>query len=480
MTQRLTGLFLGAGASYEVGLPLVWELTSELKQWLTAEKLRALNQGWRVQGGGYPDPVIDDLAGVLERPELHYESILGYLETQFRRHSGKEQHHHGLYLWLVEMVYHILYLRHVNSRGYVERSLGYLDGLGWFASKNAPLWVFSLNHDLIVECAAARLGLPVCSGFAKEVVRLPRRDKAGAKIGEIRAETISGDQLERSGMPFLQPGTPGINLLKIHGALDVFAFRDGKDLLKLIPDEASPKGVIAVLKAANEDLLYPTGDVTRPVKATNEIAFADEEGEMQFLRRTLLAGAYKFDKRHSQVLPYRLLDYFRSYINYISTLVCIGYGFGDIHINQVIREWLEFSAERRIEIIEPGEQRIPAFGLHLAPQVTLRKATATEYLDSAAGITRTRRELLEKRFAAWARKMGTSKATAELQSFIHEHERERARVLAERIAALPLRDGDIDIDALGMSPDELAQQILSEPGNSLEDVLETFLSSRSL
>jgi hypothetical protein len=52
LMQQLTGLFLGAGASYEAGLPLVWELTDEFKKWLTPEKLREFNQGWRIQGGG--------------------------------------------------------------------------------------------------------------------------------------------------------------------------------------------------------------------------------------------------------------------------------------------------------------------------------------------------------------------------------------------------------------------------------------------
>jgi hypothetical protein len=44
---RLTGLFLGAGASVEVGMPLVPELTAELKGWLTPDKLRELNAFWR-------------------------------------------------------------------------------------------------------------------------------------------------------------------------------------------------------------------------------------------------------------------------------------------------------------------------------------------------------------------------------------------------------------------------------------------------
>jgi hypothetical protein len=43
LMKPLTGLFLGAGASYEAGMPLVWELTAEIRNWLTADKLRELN-----------------------------------------------------------------------------------------------------------------------------------------------------------------------------------------------------------------------------------------------------------------------------------------------------------------------------------------------------------------------------------------------------------------------------------------------------
>src|ERR1700744_4321008 len=103
--KPLTGLFLGAGFSYEAGLPLVWDLTAELRNWLTPDKLRELNVGWRIQGGGYPDAVIAALAGVLIRPGLHYEAILGHMETQFRRQRALAKAYHGLYSWLVELVY---------------------------------------------------------------------------------------------------------------------------------------------------------------------------------------------------------------------------------------------------------------------------------------------------------------------------------------------------------------------------------------
>lgn len=45
----MKALLLGAGASYELGLPLVWELTNELKTWLMPEKLDWLNDQWKSQ-----------------------------------------------------------------------------------------------------------------------------------------------------------------------------------------------------------------------------------------------------------------------------------------------------------------------------------------------------------------------------------------------------------------------------------------------
>jgi hypothetical protein len=478
MSFSLTGLFLGAGASYEVGLPLVWELTTELKNWLTPDKLRALNAGWRTQGGGHSDEVIEDVARILAMPDLHYESILGYLETQYSRQSQFQQEYHGLYSWLVEMVYHLLCIRHTKNISYIEQHLRYYEGIAHLAALNKPLWIFSLNHDLITEALATHYKIPLNCGFTQETVTLPRRDKSGVKIGDLKAEIISGEQLEKGVMPFFQVGTTGINLLKIHGALDVFTFQDGKDLLRLLPVENSVSGVIDALRAANEELIYihPAAP-GRPAKATNEIAYADDEGEMQFLRRTLLAGAYKFDSRRNQVLPPRFLDYFKMNINYVSTLICIGYGFGDIHINQVIRGWLEFSVERNLEIVGPGTKTIPPFLLHLAPQIALKDSSATEFLDATAGILRSKHDRIEKRLSVYIRNHGI-KAQTELHEFMGQHMEHLTTMLVEKVKSLPIRNGDIDLSSLGATPEELASSWMTEVGGNNDDVLEAFLNSK--
>lgn len=478
-SQKLTGLFIGAGASYEIGMPLVWELTDELKTWLNPEKLRAINQAWRSQGGGHPDVVIEDFASVLERPEMHYESILGYLETQYRRSSALQQEYHALYSWLVEMVYHIFRLRHLNCAGFIGKSIPYLEGIAKLAAANSPLWIFSLNHDVIIECVVAKYGIPLNCGFTDALVSFPRRNQAGAQIGELKAQTITAAELDR-GMQFPQPGSNGINLLKIHGALDVFTFRDGKDLVKLLPIEATVAGVIETLRAANDELIYIDPRSPRPVKATNEIAYADDAGEMQFLRRSLLAGAYKFDNRRSQVLPARILDFFRSNINFVSTLVCIGYGFGDLHINQIIRDWLEFTAERRLEIVAPKVNSVPPFLLHLSPQVALVDATATDYLDKATGIVRSKREVIEKRLGLWIRRnRNKEQAQKDLANFLKEHQERVIAAFTQKLATFPLREGDLDFSARGQTPEQVAQELLKDNDISYEKSLEAFLQAHA-
>ena len=474
----LTGLLLGAGASYDLGMPLLWELTHELKSWLTPEKLRDLNRHWRRGGPGfdYPDDVIENFASVLDREDMHYENILGHLQVQSQRHSGALQSYNGLYMFLAGIIYALLQERHLRNVPYIERTIRYLDGIKTLVEKNAPLWIFSLNHDLIVECFAADVGIPLESGFTEETIRLPRRRVDGEWIGELEAAVLPEDVLKKRGLPFLNTGQTGINLLKIHGSLDVFTFRDGRDVLKLLPSGEGVPGVMSSLRIANQELRYveprwPGGVITAP----NEIIYADNSGEMQFLRRSLLAGAYKFDHRHSQVIPNEMLNYFRTNLNYLTTLVCIGYGFGDLHINQVIRDWLEFSSERCLTIVDPKASHIPNEFLHLALQVDVVASDCTDYLDQVGCIVRKPIEHAARRFDAWKREKGTE-ADAIFDEFLQEEVNHYIEKTVKWAKKLPMRDNDVDVEALDMTVEELTRAGIAEVTiPSATEVLEKFL-----
>jgi hypothetical protein len=476
--KRLTGLFFGAGASYEAGMPLAKDLTTEIKGWLTADKLRQLNDGWRLQGDGCSDQVINDCIVMLEHPSVHYEAILGYLETQQRRQQDNKvlQDYHGLYSWLVQLVSLLLTYRQVNNPLVIGKALRYYEGLRVLADANIPLWIFSLNHDVIVEMIAARYAIPLHTGFSESTVTFPRRDAAGHIKGRVQGQVLRKQEFENYAMNFPNPAKLGIYLLKIHGALDIFTFNDGEDLVKLIPDGPGENGIMDVLRAANEDLFYPLRGFPggRVNITTNEICYMDEEGDMQFLRRTLLAGAYKFDPRMPKVLPQRMLKHFRENLNFVSNLVCIGYGFGDSHINTTIRQWLQFTTHRHLEIVAPVDQPIPAELLHLAPQVTITKSTATDYLDRAAGIVRSKTEKLEKQLASTLQARGKQSAQAALASFARESQAELTHAFVKKLSQLPLISGKRDFSALG-DPHEVAKQWAAELKLNPDQVVERLL-----
>jgi hypothetical protein len=372
------GLFLGAGASFELGMPLAWDLTNEITHWLTPDKLRELNHGWRGHRTGYAEAVIDDCANVLADGGMHYEAKLGYLQTQQRRSRELAQDYHGLYSWLVELVYMLLYQRHVLNVKYITRALRFYRGLVDLANAHRPLWVFSLNHDVLLECIAAAYDIPLSAGLS-EASSLPCRLEDGSPAGELAIESRLIADIEKAAFNFPTSDTRTINLLKLHGALDLFVADDAKLLVRILPRETTPARIIEALKIANENLFYEA--FGQRVKTTNEISYADRGGKMQFLRRSLLAGAYKFDRRASQVLPEVMLAQFRSCLNYVTELACIGYGFGDAHINDALRNWLEFSATRRLICIAPCEPQVPSFLMHLRPQVSCENLTATEFFE---------------------------------------------------------------------------------------------------
>ena len=316
--MELTGLLLGAGASYDVGMPLVDELDRDLKRYMSPERLRDANRRSRDHHTGVSDETIEDLVKLLHQSCMNYEHIIGNLEVRSHR-THTDQGFHHLRESMSEWVYMFLLEWHVNNKEFMQRNLGLLDGITELVRRNSPLWVFSLNQDLIMEAFSTHSGIPMRCGFTDEIERLPLRDSTGSVVGDLEAQVLPSELIRNMALHFFKIGEEGINLLKIHGSLDVFATRDGHDFLKLMAVDGTVRGGIDALQLANKDLRPDWSGPT--VRVTNEIVYADQDGEIQFLRRTPLTGAFKFQDAHSQVIPPKLFSIFESNLNHLSTLV---------------------------------------------------------------------------------------------------------------------------------------------------------------
>ena len=472
--MNLTGLLLGAGASFDIGMPLIRELHRDLKRYMTPERLRSMNLWQKSRGGGVPDQAIEVLIDLLDRNDLNYEHIVGNLEVRSRR-TVEQQGFSYLRDYLSESVYLLLLEWHENNKDFIKGNIALLDGMTELCQRNSPLWVFSLNQDLMMECFAAYSGITLSCGFTKEVELLPLRDESGLKIGDLEAWVLPSEQVDRLAYHFFKTGEEGINLVKIHGSLDVFSTRDGKDFLKLKPTSDGVEGVIDTLLIANKNL-RPNGPEAS-VRAINEVIYADHLGEIQFLRRTPITGAFKFQEGHSQVVPQQFLSSFRDNLNNLSTLICIGYNFGDLHVNLAIRAWLEMDENRFLVIVDPHRSLIPEPFLHLAPQVeVVTGKSATDYLDEISGISRSRSDNLSRILSAWTREDPPTRKESLAQFFESEANR-TARDVAEWLSTLPMQDGDLDLKAMGLTQEEVIE-LAKKRVQSLtwDDLLTRFLT----
>ena len=114
----MKALFIGAGATYDCGMPLVWELTAEIRRWLTPEKLISFNENWKSQGGGWHNDAVSLLVSLLENKNLHYENIIGAIEVECSRErdQSKRQSYYAALGFVLQAVYGLLMERQVKNK----------------------------------------------------------------------------------------------------------------------------------------------------------------------------------------------------------------------------------------------------------------------------------------------------------------------------------------------------------------------------
>lgn len=375
----MKALFIGAGASYDCGMPLVWELTAEIRRWLTPKKLTSFNENWKTQGGGWHQDVVCSLIAILENSNLHYENIIGAIEVECSRERDqkKRQDYYAALGFLLQAVYGLLLERQVKNTRYALSALDDFTSLKKFAEENKPLWIFSLNHDCIIEMLAAKTAVPLKSGF-NEHISLSMRTGTES-IHEVAFERLSRKSIENNSYDFFKHGEFGINLIKLHGALDIFGQNDELSYVKVKPIGNNPDSYASQLQLI--DQINQNIASRDRIVCTNENIYEDENGEIQFLRKSLLSGAHKFSKKLSQIAPSEFLSLFKGNLNYADELICIGYSFGDQHIDDQIVEWMSFLKSRKLTIVNPGIDSCPEKMKHLSSQVDCMPVGVSDYFS---------------------------------------------------------------------------------------------------
>lgn len=338
----MKALLLGAGASYESGMPLVWEFTNILRM-NVLKRLDTYLFDFRKEPS-----FRSQFEGILSNPNLHYEQMVGELEAIYLARGNYANVAYDTLRQLVDCVQILLLEDQMHTTNLLREKAKDYTGIKVLAGSNPCLHVFSLNHDLNFEEICKHHGVPCRDGFFDTT---PTRY---ANIAKFHA--LTKEQMDAENFNFFPSNEFGVNLIKLHGSIDVFAVEDKKLYLKCVPPQSERIGghVQEVIRAEKHSHAVCAGMQSRTV---GELNVLDAQGELQFLRRSLLSGAHKFKGHFDQIAPLAFFNEFNKRMTSVTELDVIGYGFGDVHVNAVIAEWID--GDVHMNIFDPHRKVLP-------------------------------------------------------------------------------------------------------------------------
>jgi len=356
-------LFLGAGASYECGMPLVWEFTHSLKKAILE---RLDTRLFNFKGN---DELKIFFTSLLQNDNFHYEQIVGELEKIYIQ--GKKDTVHGVIIQLIECIQSMLLETEVNTIKLAKVKFATYSGIVDFLNDKGSVDVYFLNHYVIFEELCDFYNLPYKDGFFKN------RKTSYDHI--VNFKSITEDELNNNKFDYYNDGNiNGFNLMKLHGSVDIFSANDKKLYLKCfgVGDEVG-RHVMEIKKL--EEFGFETIKKLA-LRGSNEIFVNDDSGRLQFLRRTLLSGANKFTGKFEQLAPKYFFDEFKNRINENESGHIIGYSFGDTHVNEVFIKWLE-NKSHTLSIYDPYITLIPRVLELYKEQVTIYNFGMTGFFN---------------------------------------------------------------------------------------------------
>lgn len=358
-------LLLGAGFSYDLGMPLATELTTTFlnifsektaKQFADALSTNDPYSAGRPINRAAIHEGMDLLLLYKRAGGRNYEEFLAKLES-LGNMPGKSQSDRDSYHYLFSVFYHLI------AEALVAYQCASYDVL---YSKSLPLfskfenllndrqtWVFTLNHDLYLECLAIDLGIPVTYGDTGEI-SFPINNLDPTKT--LRFTTNLCEGLSKSAPGWFK--TRGLNLVRLHGSLAEYLYSDTPILCNPVLRHSNSSGLIDVFKTIESMGYFHDG---QRVGGGRDRVVTGPDGALNIISRAMLTGGRKYSKTTNHKKGEEKLALFDDVLRETDELTVIGYSFGDSHVNSRVLNAMVLNAEMKIRIVDPVYRPTPEF-----------------------------------------------------------------------------------------------------------------------
>lgn len=360
------GILLGAGFSYDFGMPIARELTEVFLNLFNRNNTRDLIARMAAHQPFTEDrptnkaaiaEVFDLLLSYKEENGENYEELLSKIQSLGEIHSKSQSDRDSyryVFSYLYETIHRLLSIYQSES----HKTL-YQKNLQWFSKLENILstmetWVFSLNHDLFLECLAIDLGIPITYGTT---------GKLAFPVSNLEMnERIEFSTIERSAYNVRSPtffaAEQGINLVKLHGGLSEHEYDDALLICNQNLKKATSNDLLADFHTILRMAYYHQG---KKVPDGKDRVVTNEKGELEVISKAVLTGGRKYSKTANPKKGEEKLVIFDEILDQLDELTIIGYGFGDKHVNFRIVNAMARREGLSVRIIDPHLREVPEF-----------------------------------------------------------------------------------------------------------------------
>jgi hypothetical protein len=425
MTDNLRRtLLLGAGFSFDFGMPIASELTEVFLapfNWWNTRTLGLAVARNDPYGPGRPinSKAIRDalqLVRAFRRAAgSNYEKLLAEIQ-EFGDLPGKTQSdrdsYHYVFGFLYELIHAILYAYQLDAHATLYKAnRGYFSAIKNVLSSASPTWAFSLNHDLFLECLAIDEQIPISYG-ATSTIAFPTSNQQPTDT--ITFATSSREDLAAQGAGWLAGGV-GFNCVRLHGGLAEYEYRDRTIICNPSLKWSRSDELVEEVRRIDSMAFFSGG---RRVPSGRDRVVTGPDGTLDILVRTMLTGGRKYTKTTNPKTGEEKLLLFDEVLLTTDELLVIGYSFGDTHVNNRILNAMVRNPGLKVRSVDPKGRRCPPF---------------LEQFDYNSRVT-----AAFCRAADWLHYMPSSTWNLAMSSDLREHEKVRLEI-RQRVAASWLR-----------------------------------------
>jgi hypothetical protein len=349
-------VLLGAGFSYDLGMPLAAEVTElflGIFNATNAKKLGDMLSAQQPYGKDRPIKGDEIRAGfdLLLRYKAeggNYEDFLARIESLPFRDTADQDSHHYLFGVFYELLYMILVAYQATSYLLLyPHNRPCFSGLtNLLSAGDKETWIFSLNHDLYAECLAIDFGIPITYGDTEEISfplsNLKRQD-------QVCFSCSPREKLPES--PGWFRGRPGINLVRLHGGLGELEYKNGALLCNPKLNHRTSVELIREFQRIEAMGYY---SIAGRVPSGKDRVVTGPDGSLDVVCRTIRTGGRKYSKTTNFKKGEEKLKLLDDVLREADELTIIGYAFGDYHINSRILNAMVLNPRLRTTIVDPA------------------------------------------------------------------------------------------------------------------------------